>query len=237
MGGSREADEVMAKFESVQKLKEQGIDIESDPEDNEDEIREKKEEEEKEQAEALKEKEQEQQQEEEESYDEREFQFDSYLKKFFTNTIVQVYLRVLELYKYNPLRINHCVITLLHRLSTLQIGELGYGADENDEDRKAYGETILFQVAYMDLFERILEDKSIQKDRRYKDVLGFSKSTVRHFIRALQANPLWMVEAMFWRSRRAHVGLQNGYRDSSGGSGGRGKSKNGNNDDMTGKNT
>ena len=83
------------------------------------------------------------------------------MKKFFTNTIIQVYLRILEQYKYNDLHINHCVIKLLHRLSTLRIGELGYGVDEDNEYRHAYGETILYQVAYMDLFERILEDKNL----------------------------------------------------------------------------
>jgi hypothetical protein len=233
MGGNREADEIMEKFEAVQKLKSEGQEIESDPEEDEDtnkSLAEQQAEKEAEEERLRKEKEEE---EEEETFLEHEFHFDSYLKKFFTNTIIQVYLRILEQYKYNDLHINHCVIKLLHRLSTLRIGELGYGVDEDNEYRHAYGETILYQVAYMDLFERILEDKNIRHDKRYRDVLGFTKSIVRHFIRAIKENPLLIVEAMFWRSRRAHVSLQNGYHDSSNGSSRRQRSGRGN-DDMEG---
>ena len=176
--------------------------------------------------------------EEEETFDEREFQFDSYLKKFYTNSIVQVYLRMFELYKHNDNRINHCIVMLLHRLSNLEIGLLDQREDEINEKTgsnqvAAIGETILYQVSYLDLFERILSDRALKKERKYSEVLGFVKSTVRHFIRLLKSNPFLLVEALFWRTRKSHVILQNGNKDPQG-SGSRDKSKRYANDDMVG---
>ena len=108
---------------------------------------------------------------------------------------------------------NHCIVKLLHRLTVLDIGE---AVDAKTGGTKtATAEPILFQVSTLVLFERILADRDIARDRRFSELRGFAKATVRHFLRALKTNSLLMVEALFWRSRRAHVALQSNYQESS----------------------
>ena len=118
-----------------------------------------------------------------------------------------------QLYRYNTPRVNHCIVKLLHRLTELDIGE---AVDvKSGRTKTATSEPILFQVSTMVLFERILADREIARDRRFKELRGFTKAAVRHFLRALKTNSLLMVEALFWRTRRAHVALQSNYKEGS----------------------
>ena len=225
--GNRSPDDIMEKWEAVVKVREAGGDIESDPEieepaaeadedaqgaaaggagadgqkgekgsdsDSDDGTKD-----------------------EDELFDEREFQFDAYLKKFQSNTVVRVYIRLLQLYRYNAPRVNHCIVKLLHRLSTLEIGD---GVGPKGERTRATAEPQLFQVFILELFDRIMHDRQALRDVRFRELIGFCKATTRHYLRALKANPLLLVESLFWRSRRMQQHLQNGYRDPSGGGGG-----------------
>ena len=92
MGSSRSADDVMNKWEKIKKIRDEGGEIESDPEveeDDEGDAAAKKEEGKKSESESDNEP-------DKELFDEREFNFSSYLKKFCSNTIVQVYIRLLQ---------------------------------------------------------------------------------------------------------------------------------------------
>ena len=94
MGSSRSADEVMEKWEAIKSIRDAGGEIESDPEievedEGEDGGAGKDNSADKPKSDSDSEP-------EDDLFDEREFNFKSYLKKFCSNTIVQVYIRLLQ---------------------------------------------------------------------------------------------------------------------------------------------
>ena len=196
----RMAGELKLKLSMVKKLRKEGKEVTSDAEEEDEEERKKEQEDEKEEASIRR---------------ECEFKFNTFLNKFAQNSIYQVYLRLLHTYRTNSVRVNHCIVKLFYRLTQLILDEW---RDEDDKKVVVTHEPVLFQLSTLMVFNQILNDRQIVKKRGFQELIEFSKSTVRHFFRMAQKNPLMYVEALFNRHRRANEAIISVYDQDAGSS-------------------
>eukprot|EP01024_Parvocaulis_polyphysoides_P002218 TRINITY_DN10713_c0_g1_i1.p1 TRINITY_DN10713_c0_g1~~TRINITY_DN10713_c0_g1_i1.p1 ORF type:complete len:751 (-),score=189.35 TRINITY_DN10713_c0_g1_i1:248-2500(-) len=81
--------------------------------------------------------------------------------------IIQFYVNILKNYKQNSQQINHVVIKFLRRISHKDHLDL---------------EPMLYQVSVLKVFLQILEDKSIQKNPKFFEVLYFCRKVTRNLM-------------------------------------------------------
>jgi timeless len=195
----RIVNELQLKYKTIAKLRKDGKEgnFESDEEDNEEETEEQKKE----------------KREEASIRRECEFKFNTFMNKFAQNSVYQVYMRLLRTYKTNTPQVNHCIVKVLYRLTQLEVHEYYNGDSESPEDKinRVTHEPVMFQVSTLMLFELILNDRDIKRDRNFRELREFTASVVRHFFRLAKKNPLMYVEALFNRPRRMNELLVHVY--------------------------
>eukprot|EP00808_Paulinella_micropora_P006391 g67616.t1 len=120
----------------------------------------------------------------EEYYKEQRLDFAKYLHKFAHPIIIKNYIYLLEGYYHNPPELNAMVVRFLHRLAFDE--ELGLVC-------------MFFQLSVFDLFDRILGDAAIQKDKDFRDLRTLCKKVVRKFFDMAKENPMLFCEALFWK--------------------------------------
>jgi hypothetical protein len=128
-----------------------------------------------------------------------DFDVNSYFaRRLVSNHTVFMYTKLLSQYASNSAQTNHRILAFLLRLSKYQI----HVADPESQHhplaaRTVTFEPILYSVQTLVVMDRILNDHSIRKDKKFEPLLSYCASFVHRFAKATQANPLYFVEALF----------------------------------------
>lgn len=128
-----------------------------------------------------------------------DFDVNSYFaRRLVSNHTVYMYTKLLSQYASNSAQTNHRILAFFLRLSKFQI----HVADPETRHHPLAAKTvtfepILYNVQTLVVMDRILNDHSIRKDKKFEPLLAFCASFVHRFAKATQANPLYFVEALF----------------------------------------
>jgi hypothetical protein len=128
-----------------------------------------------------------------------DFDVNSYFaRRLVSNHTVFMYTKLLSQYASNSTQTNHRILAFLLRLSKFQI----HVADPETQHHPLAAKTvtfepILYSVQTLVVMDRILNDHSIRKDKKFEPLLAYCASFVHRFAKATQANPLFFVEALF----------------------------------------
>jgi timeless len=127
------------------------------------------------------------------------------LRKIVSNQVVSIYTHLLSQYSVNAPHVNHRIIAFLMRFQklTIAVAEEDSGGDEQLSllsSKTVTLEPMLFNVNLLMVLEKILNDKSIRKEKDFTHLLSFAARLVRHFADAAKGNPLLYVESLFRHS-------------------------------------
>ncbi len=96
---------------------------------------------------------------------ETEFQLAQHVLRYAHPSILSIYITTLSHYAMIPLKVMTSIITLFKRIST---------------DRALEG--MFFQLSLFDVFERVLNDSNVKKQREFDEMRKFAKSIIRKFL-------------------------------------------------------
>jgi timeless len=128
-----------------------------------------------------------------------DFDVNSYFaRRLVSNHTVFMYTKLLSQYASNSTQTNHRILAFLLRLSKYQI----HVADPETQHHPLAAKTvtfepILYSVQTLVVMDRILNDHSIRRDKKFEPLLAYCASFVHRFAKATQVNPLFFVEALF----------------------------------------
>lgn len=128
-----------------------------------------------------------------------DFDVNSYFtRRLVSNHTVFMYTKLLSQYASNSTQTNHRILAFLLRLSKFHI----HVADPETQHHPLAAKTvtfepILYSVQTLVVMDRILNDHSIRRDKKFEPLLAYCASFVHRFAKATQANPLFFVEALF----------------------------------------
>jgi len=116
----------------------------------------------------------------------QDFDFESFVRSYAANKVVAQYMYILEDWRLNSAKLNSYIVTLLHKLAF----ELDYAP-------------LLFQLSYFLLFDEMLNDKVMAKDKSFNVVRKFAVKIVREFFRRAPSNPVLFSEILFFKTQDA----------------------------------
>merc|ERR1712228_350193 len=119
-------------------------------------------------------------------FDEQDFDFDAFLKSYATNKVVAQYMYILEDYATNSAKLNSYIIELFNKLAF----KLNFAP-------------LLFQLSYFLLFNQILNDRILAKDKNFNIVRKFCQKIVREFFIKSKENPVLFCEILFHKTPHA----------------------------------
>ncbi|XP_065170446.1 protein timeless homolog isoform X2 [Atheta coriaria] len=122
---------------------------------------------------------------------ESDLKFEDFGKRLAHPKIVRACALALRRFEANSLLTNHCIVKLLHRIAF---------------DSKM--PTMLFQVSIFRVFQRIYEAKTLPQN---KELVKFATYVIRQFFHVAQTNANVYMEALFWKSAREAIDIEDGY--------------------------
>ncbi|KAK3745597.1 hypothetical protein QZH41_005839 [Actinostola sp. cb2023] len=122
---------------------------------------------------------------------ETEFDFQGFLNKLASPTILQPYCWLLQFYQENTSKTNHYIVKMLHRIAV---------------DLKMH--PMLFQLSLFIVFNKILHDSAA---RQFQELVKFSRYIVGKFFSLLPQNPIICAELVAWKNPDVCYEIVEGY--------------------------
>mmetsp|Transcript_11015 Transcript_11015/g.24276 ORF Transcript_11015/g.24276 Transcript_11015/m.24276 type:complete len:942 (+) Transcript_11015:424-3249(+) len=127
------------------------------------------------------------------------FNAQAYFGKLVTTNVIDMYTYLLGSFSSNADVVNHRAISFMTRVCRHVIPK---SYDESLVTSPLVGkqatlEPMLYNFFTLSVFEEILNDRSMQENRRQAFVVAFVTAVVRRFASETQKNPLLWVEALF----------------------------------------
>lgn len=122
-----------------------------------------------------------------------------FARRLVSNQTVFMYTKLLSQYSSNSTQTNHRILAFLLRLSKFRIHLADPEAQQHHPlaAKTVTLEPMLHNVQVLLVMDRILNDQSIRKDKKFEPILSFATSFIHRLGRAAQENPLLFVEALF----------------------------------------
>jgi timeless len=124
-------------------------------------------------------------------------------RRIISNHVVYMYTQLLTQYDVNAAHVNHRIVAFLLRLTKLQIAGTVEPEDVVLPAQKLLTapnvtlQPMLYNFQVLRVFQTILNDKSIRRDKDYVTLLAFAAGIVHDFAQAAERNPVLFVEALF----------------------------------------
>ncbi|XP_046407332.1 protein timeless homolog [Ischnura elegans] len=138
---------------------------------------------------------------------EQSFNFKEFVLRFAKTRVIQPCAFILRDFKTNPLKVNHCVLRLMHRIAV----ECNLPA-------------LFFQASLFRTFQKILEEYRYAASRRsnsssvmgerekdIKEMAKFAVFILRKFAEVAKKNPKIFMEILFWKTSRDAQEVVEGY--------------------------
>lgn len=131
------------------------------------------------------------------------------------NNLIQELCWLLKFYKSNSISTNHCIISILQRISDdlelspmlYQVKNLKYYFNsclgvicKYIYHLKFYGLTM--QLSFLTTFYGILDEQKSCPCKEYANIVDFLTSLVRKMLKKMKKQPLLFVEILFWKTRK-----------------------------------
>ncbi|THK33002.1 protein timeless homolog [Diachasma alloeum] len=123
-------------------------------------------------------------------YEETNFNFDEFLKRFANVKVVKAMAVVLRHFEENSTEVNHYVVKMLHRIAW---------------DCKM--PAMIFQASIFRIFQRILDSKHGE----HKELQKFAIFIIRRFAETAEKNRKAYMELLFWKNTREATEMLDGY--------------------------
>ncbi|XP_063971887.1 protein timeless homolog [Diachasmimorpha longicaudata] len=123
-------------------------------------------------------------------YEETNFNFDEFLRRFANVRVVKALAILLSHFEENPADINHYVVKMLHRISW-------------DSKMPA----MIFQASIFRTFQKILDSKYGE----HKELQKFAIFIIRRFAETAGKNRKAYMELLFWKNTREATEMLDGY--------------------------
>ncbi|KAK0179064.1 hypothetical protein PV327_007889 [Microctonus hyperodae] len=123
-------------------------------------------------------------------YEETNFVFDDFVRRFANVKVVRAMAILLQNFDENSLELNRCILKLLHRIAW---------------DCKMSG--MIFQASIFRIFQRILESKHPE----HKELQKFAVFIIRRFEEVAEKNRKAYMELLFWKNTREANEMVDGY--------------------------
>lgn len=122
-------------------------------------------------------------------------------RRIVSNQLVSMYSHLLEQYRTNSSVVNHRVVSMLLRFAKTEIfsreaQQLGVPANPLGRGVITL-EPMLFRTHLLLTAGKILEDQSIEDDKEFQPLVGFSSNLLSRFLETSRHNPLIFVECLF----------------------------------------
>ncbi|XP_011305481.1 protein timeless homolog [Fopius arisanus] len=123
-------------------------------------------------------------------YEETNFNFDEFLRRFANVKIVRALAVLLRHFEENSNEVNHYIVKMMHRISW---------------DCKV--PAMIFQASIFRIFQRILESKHGE----HKELQKFAIFIIRRFAETAEKNRKSYMELLFWKNTREATEMLDGY--------------------------
>lgn len=133
-----------------------------------------------------------------------DFDVNSYVaRKIVSNHTVSMYAQLLSQYAENSPITNHRIMAFFLRIGKIKVADGDEAASDPELPQNLLApktvtlEPMLFNIHFLIVLDKILNDQSIRKDKNFASLLAFASQKISNFAAATQSNPLLFVEALF----------------------------------------